>query len=100
MQLISVEELQEALESIHREVEERSNNSRQKFVEQHNAKTNIVRTNFQIGDLVMVRNSSKKGHKLSLFGKFQDEWWVRKMISRSKSKIWSPKSRKTFMSLA
>jgi len=65
MQIICISDLQLSLENMHREVNERKTSGRKTDIDQHNKRTNIVQPNFSIGDLVLVRHASNKGHKLS-----------------------------------
>jgi len=68
-QLINTERTQSALFDMHRSVEINAEKSRRRQVEAHNRKTNVQFANFRVGDFVLVRRSTKKGHKL----KFQ---WI------------------------
>ena len=63
-QILHIDELQHAMENMHREVATRSNHSRRRSVEAHNRKTNLQPINFSTGDFVLVRRPTSKGHKL------------------------------------
>ena len=63
-QIISINQLQEALDNLHRNVSTSSQARRERAVEAHNKATNIVAPNFSVGDFVLVRRASDKGHKL------------------------------------
>lgn len=62
--VIDIGALQNSLEVIHRNVAERSAASRKRQVTAHNRKTNIQPVNFHVGDFVLVRRATNKGHKL------------------------------------
>jgi len=64
IQLLSIINLQESLDNIHRKVGERLTKNRKRDIKHHNQKTNIIYPNFNIGDLVLIRCASEKGHKL------------------------------------
>lgn len=63
-QLVDIRELQNALESMHKGVTDRTTLSRRKQVELHNRLTNIQPVNFSVGDFVLVRRATASAHKL------------------------------------
>ena len=63
-QITNIGEMQKALEAVHREVQQRSDGSRDKSVAVHNARTNVQPLKLAIGDFVLVRAATKRGHKL------------------------------------
>lgn len=63
-QLVNIEELQVALDNMHRDVEKRVFYNRKKHTKEHNRRTNIVLLDFKLGDFVMVRTIGKAGHKM------------------------------------
>ena len=69
-QVLKVEELQAALEGMHKEVAEGVNQARAKAILKHNMNTNVLPANFQIGDFVLVREAQvSKGHKMQFLWK-------------------------------
>ena len=64
-QVTKIEQLQNALENMHKNVGERIIRNREKSVLRHNAKTNVINPSFHVGDFVLVRRAQDKGHKLS-----------------------------------
>ena len=64
-QLIEVNRLQAALESLHRDVDEKVSKTRRRQVERHNQKTNVRAANFAVGDFVLVGRLQRKGQKLA-----------------------------------
>lgn len=64
-QLLDVDNMQQALQDLHRDVYARANASRKRQVATHNRRTNIQPVNFTVGDFVLVRRAVSSGHKLS-----------------------------------
>ena len=62
--LINIEQTQEALREMHRDVHTRVAAARRKAVARHNEKTNIQPFSFHIGDFVLVRGVGKRVHKM------------------------------------
>ena len=62
--LIGIEQLQPALDAMHKEVSSMVSSSRKKGILRHNNKTNVSEANIELGDFVLVRRAQKKGHKL------------------------------------
>lgn len=65
MQVMDIDTLQDTFDGIHKSVKEKVNSNRQKHIQIHNQKTNLVRPTFTVGDFVLVRRTRKKGHKMS-----------------------------------
>ena len=63
-QLISVEQIQNALDLMHKDVKGLVTKRRQQPSKAHNKKTNIQPVDFSNGDFVLVRTAGKRGHKL------------------------------------
>ena len=63
-QLVEIDKLHEALSGMHRTVKETISSTRRKQIEKHNNITQVTTESFQIGDFVLVRCPSKRGHKL------------------------------------
>lgn len=61
---MKIKELQTALDKMHKEVQASVSTRRDKAVEKHNRATNIVTPSFSIGDFVLVRQATDRGHKL------------------------------------
>ena len=49
---------------MHKDVQEKINKKRLSEIQRHNNNTNIVSPSFNIGDFVIVRRATDKGHKL------------------------------------
>ena len=64
-QLLQIQDLQTALEEMHRDVDERVDASRKRAIRMHNEKTNVQKVNFHVGDFVLVRRAKTGGHKLA-----------------------------------
>ena len=64
-QLIKIDDLQGAMDDMHKDVFERIRGNRAKEIKAHNRKTNLTAPQFEIGDFVLVRRAQDKGHKLS-----------------------------------
>ena len=64
-QLAHIEQLQTALEALHKDVSTCTSTRRAKAIEAHNRATNIMQPSFTTGDLVLVRRPVDRGHKLS-----------------------------------
>lgn len=65
LQLIEIDKIQSKIEEIHRDVEKNISASRQKSINTHNARTNVLPINFGKGDFVLLRKAQPGGHKLS-----------------------------------
>lgn len=64
-QVTNIDEVQKALDAMHKDVNERVDAERARQILKHNAKTNVLPANFTVGDFVLVRRAQKcKGHKL------------------------------------
>lgn len=64
-QIIGIDKFQEALGSMQKEVAGLVEENRERKVEEHDKKKNIVSPSFEIGDCVVVRRAQGKGHKLT-----------------------------------
>jgi len=62
--VMGIDELQSALEGMHKEVEGLTSASRKRQVERHNKRTNVHCAKFVEGDFVLVRRAQPGGHKL------------------------------------
>lgn len=78
-QILRIDDLKEALDSMHKEVAELVRRNRSKQIKAHNRKTKIITPNFSVGDFVLVRRAQDKGHKLSF--KWQGPMRVTKIVS-------------------
>lgn len=78
-QLIAVEKLQSASEGMHRDVEARASANRQRQIDKHNAKNNLISPSFTVGDFVLVRHVQPGGHKLQFMWRARR---VTKVVSR------------------
>ena len=63
-QIVDIDATQSALESMHKQIRDRSDHSRKRQIEAHNKKTRVQPVNFQKRDFVLVRRAQNKGHKL------------------------------------
>lgn len=63
-QLMHIDALQSSLEVFHKEVKLEATKSRKRMIDRHNRQTKVQAVNFQVGDFVLVRRATKKGHKL------------------------------------
>jgi len=63
-QLIKIDEIQKALEGVHKEVSGLVTANRQKQIDHYNKETNVISPNFDIGDFLVVCRAQDKGHKL------------------------------------
>lgn len=63
-QIISITELQTALDHVHKEVEGSVNLSSTRAIAAHNKATNIVNQSFSIGDFVLGHRAKDRGQKL------------------------------------
>lgn len=64
VQLLNIEELQTSLNALHKDVHGLVTKRRDQAIAKHNTKTNIVSPSFSVGDFVLVRQASDRGHKL------------------------------------
>lgn len=62
--LVGIEEIQEALVDMHREVVGIASASRKRHVAKHNQRTNVQHANFVEGDFVLVRRAQPGVHKV------------------------------------
>ena len=62
---LEIEKLQNAVEEMHREVDDMVTAERERQVASHNLKTGIHPVSFQIGDFVLLRREKSGGHKLA-----------------------------------
>jgi len=65
MQVLEINVLQEAFDKMHKTTAEKVKKNRERKIQDHNKKTNIVSHRFNIGDFVLIRRPQDKGHKLS-----------------------------------
>ena len=63
-QTVNIRDLQAALHNIHEDVKRLVTTRREKSISKHNLATNIVSPSFTLGDLVLVRRATDRGHKL------------------------------------
>lgn len=61
-QVMEIEELQDALEQMHKSMAEKVSRNRQQQIDVDNRRTNLIEPNF--ADFVLVRRATKKGQKL------------------------------------
>lgn len=64
-QMLNIDELQSALEEMHKSVHEKITVVRREQVAVHNRQTNVVQPNFSVGDYVLVRRKDRGNHKLA-----------------------------------
>lgn len=62
--IININNLQEDLQKLHKDVAAKVSNRRKKAISAHNKSTNIIEPKFEIGDFVLVRRAVDRGHKL------------------------------------
>jgi len=62
--IITIDELQNALEHMHKDVNEKVTSSRQRQIRRHNKHTNVTPSSFTQGDFVLVRRAKPGRHKL------------------------------------
>lgn len=53
------------VDSMHKDTAEKVTKARQKQINTHNKRTNIIEPSFHVGDFVVVRRAQGKGHKLN-----------------------------------
>lgn len=63
--ICKISDIQEALTGLHKDVKKRIDSRRLRAIESHNAATNIVTPNFEIGDFVVICKATRPAHKLS-----------------------------------
>lgn len=63
-QIMHIDKLQNNLDVLHKEVAIRTQKRRDNTIAAHNRATNIVTPSFCVGDLVLVRRATDRGHKL------------------------------------
>ena len=63
-QLVSVEQIQNALELVHNDVKGFVTKHRQQYIKAHNRKNNIQPVDVSNGDFIRVRTVEKEGHRL------------------------------------
>jgi len=64
LQVLKIDELQASLNAIHKDVQDLVTKRRAQAIDKHNKATNIVSPSFQVGDFVLVRRATDRGHKL------------------------------------
>lgn len=64
-QLVNIEELGQALDDSHRDVQSLMSKSRERAIELHNKRTGATAARFDVGDFVLVRRGVPGKHKLS-----------------------------------
>ena len=74
-QILSISELQESLDQIHKDVARSVSIRREKAIAAHDKATNIIHPSFVVGDFVLVRRTNDRGHKLSF------RWFGRCLIT-------------------
>lgn len=62
--ILDIDAAQQALDSMHKDVQGKVSASRRRAIQTHNKRCGISHINLQLGDLVLVRRAQKKGHKL------------------------------------
>lgn len=62
--IIDIGKLHESLEEMHKDVSKGNTQVRTRAQQIHNARTKVLPLNIYVGDFVMVRVSTKRGHKL------------------------------------
>ena len=67
-QLLKIEELQGAIEDMHKDVAERVSKRSKNSIKAHNKKTNIQSINFSTGEIVLVRVAGKWDTSLDFIG--------------------------------
>ncbi|MEM1369509.1 MAG: RNase H-like domain-containing protein [Cyanobacteria bacterium P01_H01_bin.15] len=63
-QLVKIDKLQESLQAMHKEVSMLTMKRRARAISAHNKATNLISPSFAIGDFVLVRRATDRGHKL------------------------------------
>ena len=63
LQVLDIELLQGAFDIMHNDVAEKVSSNRARQIKHHNKKTNLIQTNYSIGDFVLVRRAQNKGYK-------------------------------------
>ena len=81
MLTLDIEKLQNAVEEMHREVDDMVTAERELQVASHNLKTGIHPVSFQIGDFVLLRRAKISGHKLAFM------WTGPKRLKECKSPL-------------
>lgn len=81
LEVIHIEELQKALEHIHKDVERSVSLRRDSAITAHNKAENIIQPQFITGDFVLVRRATNQGHKL------QFRWFVPCRITAAHSPL-------------
>lgn len=79
--IVSISELQSAMDNMHKEVSYLVSKRRERAIAAHNKATNIVSPAFEVGDLVLVRRATDRGHKLRF------RWYGPCRISASHSSL-------------
>lgn len=64
-QLLNIKDIQKTLYNMHKDVENGVNARRARPIRNHNKATNIVTPTFSVGDFVLVRRATDRGHKLN-----------------------------------
>lgn len=62
--LMDLHALREAMRHVHKEVSEKSKQTRTQAQRYHNARRNVVPINFMLGDFVMIKNTLRQFRKL------------------------------------
>ena len=63
-QCANMEQIQDSMDKMHKEVSERVNEQRKKAVMKHNERTGVIAVNFAVRDFVLVRRPKTRQHKL------------------------------------
>ena len=64
-QVMRIDQIQKALDGMHKSVHDKVSASRRKQILHHNKQTNILQHQFTVGDFVLVRVMGERHHKLS-----------------------------------
>ena len=62
--ITNLDELQKAIENVHKNVSDRVSAERARQIHAHNKHTKVVTPSFTLGDFVLVKRPQEKGHKL------------------------------------
>lgn len=63
--ICKIDEIQNSLHHMHKDVDIRISDRRRRAIEAHNAATNIVTPNFEVGDFVVICKAQRPANKLS-----------------------------------
>lgn len=54
MQLMDIEKMQQAVEGMHKDVNDRVTRNRERHIAQHNKRANILKPSFNVGEFVLI----------------------------------------------